>query len=570
MSSAPPLKAPPPSALPGANAVARTAATLVVVRDGDQGIEVLLLRRAERGDHSSGAWVFPGGVLDARDREWHACCHGVDDFTASTRLGLSEGGLDYHVAAIRECFEESGLLLAHGADGALVALDADAGAAIGAWRGLLHRGERTMGEFCRHFGLTLAVDQMVYFSRWVTPLARAKRWDTRFFVARAPEGQASAHDEVELVEQRWLRPEQALAQGDAMKMLTPTRSTLEELARFDTVDALLDYARSPRPLPATAPRIATGRIGAVPITPEHPAWAEIGRLDPQRRGDASYDIVPGTAVRLSPHVIRVTCGNPGMMTGPGTNTYLVGGGARNEWAVIDPGPEDPAHTERILAAAPGPIRLILVTHTHHDHSPGAVLLEARTGAPVAGRVADHTQNQDPTFAPERVLRHDERVDISDGVALRVVHTPGHASNHLCFLLESERLLFTGDHLMQGSTVVIGPPDGDMGAYLTSLRGLLALDLEWLAPAHGFMVGQPVQMIERTVAHRLAREAKVVDALRALGPAPMPTLLARVYDDVQPHLHAMATRSLTAHLLKLRDEARAVENDGAWALAAGAA
>ena len=280
--------------------------------------------------------------------------------------------------------------------------------------------------------------------------------------------------------------------------------------------------------------------------------------------------MPGTAVRLSPHVIRVTCGNPGMMTGPGTNTYLVGGGARNEWAVIDPGPEDPAHTERILAAAPGPIRLILVTHTHHDHSPGAVLLKARTGAPVAGRVADHTQNQDPTFAPERVLRHDERVDISDGVALRVVHTPGHASNHLCFLLESERLLFTGDHLMQGSTVVIGPPDGDMGAYLTSLRGLLALDLEWLAPAHGFMVGQPVQMIERTVAHRLAREAKVVDALRALGPAPMPTLLARVYDDVQPHLHAMATRSLTAHLLKLRDEARAVENDGAWALAAGAA
>lgn len=186
MSSAPPLKAPPPSALPGANAVARTAATLVVVRDGDQGIEVLLLRRAERGDHSSGAWVFPGGVLDARDREWHACCHGVDDFTASTRLGLSEGGLDYHVAAIRECFEESGLLLAHGADGALVALDADAGAAIGAWRGLLHRGERTMGEFCRHFGLTLAVDQMVYFSRWVTPLARAKRWDTRFSLHGRP------------------------------------------------------------------------------------------------------------------------------------------------------------------------------------------------------------------------------------------------------------------------------------------------------------------------------------------------------------------------------------------------
>ncbi len=571
MTNAPPLKAAPPNALPGANAIARTAATLVVVRDGDRGIEVLLLRRAERGDHSSGAWVFPGGVLDARDREWHACCHGIDDFTASTVLALPQGGLDYHVAAIRECFEESGLLLAHDGSGAMVSLGGAQGDEVGAWRGPLHRGERTLGEFCRHFGLSLAADQLVYFSRWVTPLTRAKRWDTRFFVARAPQGQASTHDEVELVEQLWLRPAEALARGDAMRMLTPTRSTLEELVRFDTVDALLEHARSPRPLPATAPRIATGRIGAVPITPEHPAWAEIGKIDPQRRGDASYEITPGQPVRLSPHVIRVTCGNPGMMTGPGTNSYLVGGGARNEWAVIDPGPADPEHVERLLAAAPGPIRLILVTHTHPDHSPGAVLLKARTGAPVIGRIADHPQTQDGSFAPDRVPQHGDRIEVADGVTLRVVHTPGHASNHLCFLLEAERLLFTGDHVMQGSTVVIGPPDGDMAAYLASLRGLRALDLEWLAPGHGFVIGQPAQMVERIVAHRLARESKVVDALRAVGPAPLPALLERVYDDVQPHLHAMATRSLTAHLNKLRDEARAVESNGAWALTpAGAA
>jgi glyoxylase-like metal-dependent hydrolase (beta-lactamase superfamily II) len=149
--------------------------------------------------------------------------------------------------------------------------------------------------------------------------------------------------------------------------------------------------------------------------------------------------------------------------------------------------------------------------------------------------------------------------------LRVIHTPGHASNHLCYLLEEEQTLFTGDHVMQGSTVVINPPDGDMAAYLESLRALLREELHWLAPGHGFLIERPAEAINRLVKHRLAREAKVVDALRASGASDVAQLLAQVYDDVPLRLHPVAQRSLTAHLLKLAADGRARESAGRWQL-----
>ena len=190
------------------------------------------------------------------------------------------------------------------------------------------------------------------------------------------------------------------------------------------------------------------------------------------------------------------------------------------------------------------------------------------------------------------------IDILGG---KVVHTPGHASNHLCYLLEEEKTLFTGDHVMQASTVVINPPDGDMAAYIASLRDIAGLDLEWLAPGHGFLMAQPREAMEWIVdhrlrreakqldlggglacaagliqihshrcacasaAHRLKREAKVVAALAEHGPASAERLLAAVYADVPIHLHAVAMRSLTAHLLKLRDDGAATESAGEWAL-----
>lgn len=556
---------------PSAERPPRAAATIVVVRDGPRGIEVLLSRRAERGDHNSGAWVFPGGIVDPGDRRSHGCCAGVDDAAASARLGLPANGLDYYVAAVRECFEESGLLFATDRGGELVRLDDALGARLGAWRGPLHRNERTLGEMCREFGLTLALDRLAYLSHWLTPLGRPKRFDTRFFIAAAPSAQTAAFDGTEMVEQLWLRPAEALARAAELKLMTPTQKTLELVDRYERVDALLAWARAPREVALIMPRVGRGQQGTRPVLPDEPAFAELGRIDPEGHGSGCYEIQVATPVRLSPRLIRVTADNGSLMTGPGTNTYLLGGGARNEWAVIDPGPLHAAHVDAILAAAPGPIRWIFATHTHNDHSPACVPLKARTGAIVHGRVADHAEWQDASFAPDVPLHGGERFELPgpDGACttLRAIHTPGHASNHICYLLEEEKLLFTGDHVMQLSTVVINPPDGDMAAYLASLRALAGLDLEWLAPGHGFLMAQPQRAIEAIVAHRLKREAKVVAALRALGPADADTLLARVYDDVKPQLLAMALRSLRAHLFKLRDEGAAAERDGRWALTA---
>jgi glyoxylase-like metal-dependent hydrolase (beta-lactamase superfamily II) len=401
----------------------------------------------------------------------------------------------------------------------------------------------------------------------VTPAFRAKRWDTRFFFAVAPAEQESAHDEVELVEQLWLTPAEAIARSESLKLLNPTRYTLETLSGFATTAEMMAHARTPRTVAMPMPRIADGPDGMHPVASDHFAWSEVGKLDPQGHGTASYAIVPGRPVRLSQRVIRVSADNSGMMTGPGTNTYLVGGGPRNEWAVIDPGPSLGPHVEAILKAAPGPIRWILVTHTHQDHSPAANELRERTGAPVMGRIASYLQNQDPTFKPDRILEHGERLQIDQDTTLAVFHTPGHASNHLCYLLEQEQMLFTGDHVMQTSTVVIGPPDGNMTAYLDSLRALLTVDLTWFAPGHGFLMANPHKALEGIVAHRLRREAKVLEAVNELAGADTDALLARVYDDVKPGLHPVARRSLTAHLEKLAADGRVRHDNGRWTAAA---
>jgi glyoxylase-like metal-dependent hydrolase (beta-lactamase superfamily II)/8-oxo-dGTP pyrophosphatase MutT (NUDIX family) len=544
----------------------RPAATLVVVRDGTQGMEVLLLLRAERGDHNSGAWVFPGGLVDAADRDAHALCHGIDDAAASERLGLPAGGLDFHIAAIRECFEECGLLFAVDAAGAPP--DAAVVPGLQDWRVRLHRAEVSLCEFATPRGLRLDAGRLAYLSHWLTPLARPKRFDTRFFIAEAPVGQVALHDGSEMTDHRWLRPADALAKGDALKLMGPTRATLMSLADFHTGADAIAWARSVREVPRIFPRIGIDADGPRPVMPNEYAWAELGRLDPQGHGRARCDIEPGRAVRLSPRIVRVTAPNAGVMTGPGTNTYLVGSDA-GEWAAIDPGPLNAAHVDALIAAAPGPITRIFVTHTHSDHSPNAALLKARTGAVTLGRVADHPDRQDTGFVPDQALAGGERIAVAPDTTLRVIHTPGHASNHLCYLIEEEKTLFTGDHVMQGSTVVINPPDGDMAAYLQSLRELAEEGdgaIEWLAPGHGFLIEEPRRAFEAIVRHRLKREAKLVAAMQALGPATPEQLLARVYDDVPPGLHAVAMRSLLAHLFKLRDERTATERAGRWSLA----
>jgi glyoxylase-like metal-dependent hydrolase (beta-lactamase superfamily II) len=275
-------------------------------------------------------------------------------------------------------------------------------------------------------------------------------------------------------------------------------------------------------------------------------------------------VVAGLVAELAPGLRRLTAPNPGMMTGPGTNAYVVGTG---EFAVVDPGPDIPGHVEALARLCGDRLRWILCTHTHRDHSPGARRLAQLTGARIAGRPAPDDPRHDDTFAPDRILQDGEVVHAGEAT-LRAVHTPGHASNHLCFLWEERKLLFTGDHVMQGSTVVISPPDGDMAVYLRSLHKLLDHDLAQLAPGHGRLIDGPHDEVRRLVAHRLKRERKVLDAVRAAPGETLAALVKIAYDDAPEKLHAVAQRSLHAHLLKLKDEGEVREAEGRWRVVSG--
>jgi len=546
----------------------RQSASVIVLRDAPRGLEVLLLKRAEKpGDQNSGASVFPGGLLDKADAGHHELCTGLTDAEASARLGVPAGGLDYWIAAVRECFEEAGLLFATEPDGRLVDLNHHDEAELHALRQALHANQTGMAQLCAQLGVRLAMDQLAYFSHWMTPAGMPKIFDTRFFITQVPNAQTARYDATETVELMWLTPAEALDPARGLKLMNVTSVTLKQLGEHSTAQAAIDAARAQTVVPLIRPRLASTPKGKRPLMPWDWAYAEAGRLDPEGRATTSTELAPGVPVWLSPRVLRVTAPNGSMMTGPGTNAYFIGAPGADDWALLDPGPDDEAHVQALIAAAPGKVTRILVTHTHKDHSPACAAMKAATGAPLFGRVAAHPEWQDADFHPDHVLNDGDRLLIGPGVTLRVIHTPGHASNHLCYLLEEEKLLFTGDHLMQGSTVVINPPDGDMAVYLASLRRLLSEDLDWLAPGHGFLIDQPHAVVNKTIAHRLAREAKVLTAVRALGgagPVDEAALLAEVYAETPKALHAVALRSLRAHLLKLRDESQVSgEVAGRW-------
>ena len=270
----------------------------------------------------------------------------------------------------------------------------------------------------------------------------------------------------------------------------------------------------------------------------------------------------GQLDEIAPGVRRLVANNAGYMTGPGTNTYILG---TRRFSIIDPGPVAAPHIERLLSETGGRIDAVLVTHTHLDHSPAATAIAAKAGARLLGRIAGGGK-QDSTFQPTRVLEDGDAIDV-DGVTLRALHTPGHASNHLCYLLASTGLLFTGDHLMQGSTVVIAPPDGNMGDYLRSLRRLQTEPVARIAPGHGLTIEDAQAEIARIIVHRLQREAKVLERLAAAGPTSLDELVTRVYDDVDPRLHVVARGSLLAHLEKLAAEGRVKkssrQDDAKW-------
>ncbi len=272
-----------------------------------------------------------------------------------------------------------------------------------------------------------------------------------------------------------------------------------------------------------------------------------------------------TLSQLAPGVRRLLAPNPSMMTGPGTNTYLFGS---EEIAVLDPGPLIVSHLRAIETIADAPIRRVLVTHTHPDHSPGAVELARATGAELLGRPAPEGQHQDATFVPDRILDDGDRLLI-DGIEIEAVSTPGHASNHLCFRLLELNWICTGDHVIDGSTVVIDPPDGNMKHYLQSLQKLKALRPTALLPGHGEVINEPDAIIDWIVKHRLEREEKVVASLGENPDVPTSELVPYVYTDVDEKLFGWAERSLLAHLLKLEDDGKAECIAGNWRLTAEA-
>lgn len=277
----------------------------------------------------------------------------------------------------------------------------------------------------------------------------------------------------------------------------------------------------------------------------------------------------GVTVRLSPLAHRVLAPNPSPFTYSGTQSYLVG---EADLAVIDPGPADERHLAALIAAIGArPVRAILCTHTHRDHSPAAAPLAARTGAPIIGCAPLTLEDDgpradaafDPDYRPDRVLRDGEQL-AGAGWTLTALATPGHTSNHLCFALEEEAALFSGDHVMGWSTSVVSPPDGDMGDYLASLERLLGRDDRIYYPAHGAPIERPQRFVRHMLGHRKMREGQILRFLDRYGTATIPSMVAPMYAGLDPRLHGAAGRSVEAHLIDLERRGLVRRDGERWA------
>ncbi|MEO1040660.1 MAG: MBL fold metallo-hydrolase [Pseudomonadota bacterium] len=265
------------------------------------------------------------------------------------------------------------------------------------------------------------------------------------------------------------------------------------------------------------------------------------------------DLQPGVSESLSERITRIIAPNPGPFTYTGSGTYLLK--AADQTVVIDPGPDDQGHIELLAAMAPLPIRTILITHTHADHSGGAHRLKELTGAatfgygphpsPPGGAAPALDEGADFGFTPDELLKDGAIVPI-DGLMVTALHTPGHISNHLCFHLAEENALFTGDHMMGWATTVVAPPDGDMSLYMSSLDILLSRDDAIYYPTHGAPITDPRPFVEAVKAHRLGRDHAVMGAL-ADGPKTIPDIVDDVYVGLSPTLKMAAGLNVLAHL-----------------------
>jgi len=466
---------------------------------------VLLTVRPRHLRFMGGAAVFPGGaVADADlDARWEQAS-ALTAATASGLLDLEDAAhaLAAFVCALREAFEEVGLLLGEGPVAGLKRSDADDAA---------HFLER-----CLALGVTLSTDRLTPAGRWVTPLGAPVRFDARFFVAEVPAGWEPVPDPDEVAECRWVAPSEALAEvGSGHTLMAPP--TVEMLQRLD------GYERA---------RDAIVALGA--------------------EGVGSSTSIYST--RLSPLVRVVLAPNPSFMTGPGTNTYVVGAGPT---VVIDPAVPDERFVNAVLESA-GRVVAILVTHRHSDHVGGVAAIERRTGAVVRA-----FGTQDAGGAEVTPIADGDIVE-SGNARLVALHTPGHASDHICFVLEGAASLFSGDTVLGEGTAVIAPPDGDMRAYLQSLERLRALDIDRIYPGHWRPLDGGRRVIENYIAHRNERARAIVAALGPRG-ATIDEVVATAYADTPAALHPIAAYSATAHLQMLEADGRVKCVNDRWVL-----
>lgn len=544
---------------------ARAAATVLFLRDapdpqgapGTTRLEVLMSRRSDKARFAANHYVFPGGSLDAEDRLHHE--------QLARRSTQTADALTYAQAAIRESMEEMGVLLARNTDGRW---------ATQAEVAQIDRNQPLLPQ-CARLGLTLAADALWPLARWTAALEIPIRFDVPFLVARMPEGQTPVTDDAEQFEPLWCHPADALlraAQGE-MTLMFPTQTTLEHLTRYPKVQALLDVLQA---LPAgqmlweTLPRggLVNGKVQR--FMEHQTVYGELALVCPDGQLHHAVGWQSERPVPLLKNVMRLTADNGGTMTGPGTNTYLIGDPATG-YIVVDPGPKpqgqgDP-HLARIMAATGGDIRAIVCTHSHPDHSPGAAPLQALVAqagfaTPVIwGLPSAPTARAGSQFTPDRELPDGATLALRhpDGAAhshtLRAIHTPGHAANHVCLVLEEDGLLLSGDHILNGSTTVVDPPDGNMRLYLASLQKLAnaceTSQVGFILPAHGYALARPLQVIQKLHAHRMAREAKVKAAMAHSPDGTPEDWVAIAYADTPQALWPVAKRSLLAHVEHIR-------------------
>ena len=531
------------------------AATVLLLRDSPHGIEVLMTRRSSKASFAPDAYVFPGGGIDANDALAHERC--------ATRATQSAAQTTEALAAIRESFEELGLLLARRSDGQWCS------------QAQVNALERS-GDFyaqCAAHDFVLAADAVFNLAHWTADRALPKRFAVPFLVAAMPAGQQPVADEAEQFEPVWVRPVDALARHKAgdFFMIFPTIRTLEHLLAYATAGAVLAAcAATEQPLWTSCPRagLLAGREARY-MEHELP-FGELALVCPDGQIVHPLDWQSDHPVALLKNVMRLSAPNPGVMTGPGTNSYLVGD-PRTGYIAIDPGPLDAEHIERLWRAAGGDIRLIVCTHSHPDHAPGAQPLQALCAnaahgkPPILGLPSGPEARAASAFTPDRALQNNELLTLTThGLegdfahqsthTLQVIHTPGHAANHLCLVLLEDGLLFSGDHILNGSTTVIDPPDGDMNAYLASLDVLTQAcavhDIGFILPAHGYVLTDAPKAIDRLRQHRLGREAKILQAMRAQPEGTLDDWLALAYADVPTRMWPVAKRSLLAHVQRL--------------------